>query len=85
MTSHPLTAGNDDFTAKTQSITFQPGETGPKLIEVDLVDDALVEPTEAFTVFLGTSATQVTLGEAVTINIIDNDGKVFFPICNPSN
>lgn len=85
VTTYPLTTGNDDFTAKTQSITFQPGETGPKLIEIGLVDDILVEPTEAFTVSLGASAAQVTLGHAATVNIVDNDGKVFSPICNPSN
>ena len=70
------TAGNDNFAGKSQSITFQPGETGPMLVEIDLVD--VPEPTEVFTVSLSTSAAAVTLGQPATVNIIDNDGKFLF-------
>ena len=48
------TTGNDYFAGKSQNITFQPGETGPKLVEIDLVD--VPEPKKVFTVSLSTSA-----------------------------
>lgn len=75
LTTQPSTAGKDDFVTVTKSITFQPGERGPKSIEIELVDDLLDESTEAFTISL-TSTSAVTLGPAAFVNIIDNDGKL---------
>ena len=75
VTTHPSTAGLDDFVAvRKKNITFQPGERGPKSIEIELVDDFVDEPTEAFTISL-TSSAPMTLGEPAVVNIIDNDGK----------
>ena len=75
VTTGPSSAGNDDFVPKTHNITFQPRETGPKLIEIDIVDDPIVEPPETFKVSLSTSATSVTVGKPAIVNISDNDGK----------
>lgn len=82
----PSTAAQEDFVVLTKNITFQPGETGPKLIEIDVIDDDIVEPTEAFTVTL-ISPVAVELGEPATVNIIDNDGKLnkLFHICTARN
>lgn len=74
MATQPSTAGKNDFIAVNKSIIFQPGETGPKSIEIELIEDLLDEPTEEFTISL-TSSSVVTLGPAASVNIIDNDGK----------
>lgn len=69
-------ASDKDFVAKSANVTFQPGETGPKYVDIDLVDDLLVEQTESFGVSLSfTSDKSIQLGDPATINILDNDGK----------
>lgn len=49
--TEPATADASDFTSASGTVVFQPGETS-KTISVDVVDDQLVEPDEAFTVRL---------------------------------
>ena len=71
----PATAGNDDFFATVQNVTFQPGETR-KQIEIEVVDDQWVEPTESFVLSLASSSPAI-LGEPSSVNIIDNDGKYY--------
>ncbi len=71
----PATADNDDFFANVQNVTFQPGET-QKQIEIEVVDDQRVEPTESFILSL-TSSSPAILGEPSSVNIIDNDGKYY--------
>ena len=56
-------------------MTFQPGETR-KQIEIEVVDDLKVEPTESFVLSLASSSSAI-LGEPSSVNIIDNDGKYF--------
>ena len=57
-------------------MTFQPGETGPKEVEIDLFDDSLVEATESFNVRLvSTTNPAIQLGDPSSVNILDNDGK----------
>ena len=59
-------------------VTFQPGEKGPKSVVFDIVDDPLVESIEYFDVsFASSTSSAVKFGESSTINIIDNDGKLF--------
>ena len=55
-------------------MTFQPGESGPKVVEFELIDDDDVEPTESFTVSLSSSS-RATLGGPSTVNIQDDDGN----------
>ena len=74
VTTSTSTAENADFLGVTTSVTFSTGETGPKSIIIDLVDDLVVEPPETFTVAL-TSSSPLTLGPAASVNIIDNDSK----------
>lgn len=72
-----------DFTAVTNTLTWQNGEGGNKLISVPINNDMAVEPTESFTVrFIldGTSPTpntgpgKPTIGASqVVVSIQDND------------
>ena len=68
----PATAGNDDFSTTVQNVIFMQGES-QKQIEIEVVDDIQVEPTESFVLSLESSS-PVTLGEPSSVNIIDNDG-----------
>lgn len=70
----PVTAGQSDYNGEPQSITFQPGETGPKSIDIDLVDDELLEDTEKFTAFLTSSNPAVKTGKPASVRIFDNEG-----------
>ena len=83
MTTSPNTAGDDDFSAKTVDVTFQPGETGPKPIPISIIDDDVVESKEEFTVTISSPSPGVTVGEPATVIIKDNDkaGKLF-GVCN---
>ena len=76
MTTSTSTAGTADFIGTSSSVTFLPGQTGPKVIEINLVNDLIAEATEFFTVSLSSSPT-VNLGQAATVNILDNDGNEF--------
>ena len=76
VTTNSDTAGKDDFGSVVKNVTFEPGEKGPKLVRIPLVDDADDEPTEKFAVSLSSDA-RVILGEPASINIQDNDE----PIC----
>lgn len=71
------TADEDDFSPETKYVTFQPGETENKIVEIDLIDDDVVESTENFTVRLS-SLTFVAFGLPATVKIQDNDGKCSF-------
>ena len=73
ITASPNTAGNEDYEPKTLDVTFQPGETGPKSILIDIIDDDIVEPKEEFTVTMSSSSPWVTVGEPAPVIIKDND------------
>ena len=68
------TASKIDYSSSVKEVTFQPGETGPKFVDIDLVDDSVDEPTEEFTVMLS-SDSRVILGRPSTVNIEDDDGN----------
>ena len=74
----PLTAGTSDYSGDPVEITFQPGETGPKSIDIDTVDDQLLEDNEKFTVFLTTSTPGVKVKKPASVHIIDNEGDFRF-------
>lgn len=80
MTTSPATATNEDFVPKTVNVTFEPGETGPKAIEFEIVDDKFVEKLESFQVsMVSSSVAAVSYGEPTTVNIRDNDGNYLLP------
>ena len=76
LATSPATASGEDFVSKTVDVTFEPGETGPKQVEFEIVDDKLVENTESFIVsVVSSSVPAITSGEPATVNIRDNDGN----------
>lgn len=76
MAATPSTATEADFVPKEFELTFAPGETGPKSVEIDVLNDDLLENTEPFTVSLiSSSVPAVKLGDPSTVNILDDDGK----------
>lgn len=64
-----------DFTGVSRTITFQPGESGPISVEIDVEDDAQIESTEAFQVALSDPSYAVRVGQPTSVNILDNDGN----------
>lgn len=71
-------AGVADFPAVTKNITFQPGQTGPIAVQIDINDDVQVESTEAFQVVLSNPSYKVEVGKPAAVNIMDDDGTVNF-------
>jgi ELWxxDGT repeat protein len=68
------TATAADYTMASGSVTFLPGET-TKSLSYTVIDDAIAEPPETFTVQLGASSSAVTLGANTThtVTVVDND------------
>ena len=63
-----------DFTAKTSTLTFNPGVTS-LTFSVTITGDTKAEPTETFTVVLS-SPNGAAIGRGTgTVTIIDNDGR----------
>ena len=78
MATNTGTASDKDFKEKTVDVVFEAGETGPKVVEFEIIDDPIVENTESFTVSLvSSSVSAVKVGEPSTVNILDNDGTFF--------
>lgn len=76
ITPNSDTAGKEDFDGAVKEVTFQPGEHGPRVVEIGLIDDFVDEPTEKFTVSLS-SDSRAILGGPSSVNIIDDDGNYF--------
>ncbi|XP_046846522.1 uncharacterized protein LOC124440254 isoform X2 [Xenia sp. Carnegie-2017] len=69
------TASTDDFVGIDKEITFQPGEIGPKVVQINLVNDRHDEPTEEFRVSLASNS-RVILGNSSKVKILDDDGEL---------
>ena len=74
ITPQPGSANSEDFDGAVKDVIFKPGESGPKFVDINLIDDRNVEPTEKFTVSLSSKSSAV-LGEPSDVNIEDDDGK----------
>jgi glucose/arabinose dehydrogenase len=62
-----------DFTYRTQTLTFADGETF-KDVAIPIIDDTLVESTEAFGVaILGATGASLGTKRTVSVDILDND------------
>ena len=75
LTTRPRTADEEDFVLKTVNVTFEPGQSGPKRVNFDIIDDKIVEDTESFSVVLASSVSAVIANTSATVNIQDNDGN----------
>jgi hypothetical protein len=74
------TAG-EDFTAVSGTLSWAAGDGSTKTIVVPIIDDALAEQTETFSVLLS-NAVGTTIGaSSATVNITDNEAGVFPPNC----
>jgi hypothetical protein len=74
--------GSDDYTATTGGISFQPGETAAKIIEIPIVSDTKSEGAENFSVELF-NASGAALGDPIgraTINASNGAPVVAQPI-----
>ena len=80
------TAGSD-YTAASGTLTFAPGDTADKTITVTVLDDALDEPDEDFTVTLsaltGTPVNAIIDPATVTVTIGDDDDAPTVSISGP--
>ncbi|MEM1332081.1 MAG: choice-of-anchor Q domain-containing protein, partial [Actinomycetota bacterium] len=66
------TAGADDFTAVSETLTWADDEAGSKTITVSIATDDEVEGDESFTVSIGAPTGAVTIGDATaTVTITD--------------
>ncbi len=72
------TGGGVDYTFTNQTITFNPGDTGPKYCTVTIVGDTSPEATETIVLELGTPTSGFGGGAGSitqhTVTIVDNDG-----------
>jgi uncharacterized delta-60 repeat protein len=73
-TSNGSATAPEDYTAASGTLTWAAGDSSPKTITVNTVDDALDEPTETFSVTLTnpTGGAYVGMTQA-TVSITDND------------
>jgi hypothetical protein len=71
MTSNRTARTPGDYTAVTNTITFQPGET-TKTVEVPIIDDATAEGIETFFAKLSNPRNAI-LGDALGIGTIPDD------------
>ena len=72
----------DDYAATTAPLTFLPG-VNLQCASISIVDDAVLESNEDFTVQLtaqDTAAITVNLN-STDVTIIDNDGEIYLLVC----
>ena len=66
-----------DFTSHSTQLTFSPGNAGPKLVQIPLIDNNRVEGDEQFSVLLSTTDSDVNIvNSPATVTIIDDDGRL---------
>ena len=70
----------EDYVAAAGTLVFSNGQT-VALLTVELLDDAVAEPGESFSVVLSNPGGEAILGERVltAIDILDDDGRAAFP------
>lgn len=67
------TAG-DDYTAAAGTLNWADGDGAPKMVVIDVTDDAAAEDAESFTFNLSNPTGDAALGAATaTVTILDND------------
>ena len=62
-----------DYTAKTQTLTWNPGESAPITVTVNIINDEIFENDETFIFRLQSKSSSATIGTADTIVEIRND------------
>lgn len=83
------TAG-EDFVATMQTVSFADGDAAPKTVSIGIVDDALVEADESFSLALSGLAGGASLGtpSVATVSIVSDDvdqpGSLQFEVASAS-
>ena len=83
-TTNGTALAGSDFVATNGSLTFGTN-VNSQTITVTILNDKVIEPTETFTVGLGTPTGQAALGAAnrfVTVSILDDDSTLQFTVAN---
>ena len=71
------TAAPDDYSAQQNPLTFTPGVNVSCATVVPIVDDAVLEDNQTFSVVLSTEDPNVSLDPAsATVTIVNNDGEI---------
>ncbi len=73
----PATA-DSDFTAASGTLSWEAGDSSSRTIQIQLLDDAVQESTEAFQVVLSNPSGPVTAAANATIRLLDSDTPVTF-------
>ena len=70
-----------DFTATNVVLTWADGDSGTKACNVPIINDAIQEPTEAFSVVLNTPTGGATLGAqtSIAVTVTDDDAAAKTP------
>lgn len=87
-TSNGTATAGQDFTAASGAITFADGDTAPQSISIPILDDAVAEGAETFTVTLtganvgtpASAAVTITSNDQHDIPALDGFGKIIFAI-----
>ena len=76
-TTTPGTAGiGADFTTVNEQLIFAPGNAGPKIVRIPIVDNNRIEADEEFSVVLSTVDPDVNVvNSPATVRIVDDDGR----------
>ena len=73
------TAAPDDYSALQNLLTFTPGVNVSCTTVVPIIDDAVLEDNQTFSIVLSTEDPDVLLDPASAIvTIIDNDGEIAY-------
>jgi len=75
VTALASTACNFDYVSANGTLVFAPGET-TKVVRVDILDCAIVEPAETFNFLLSGAVNGVITDSSTVVTIGDNDGAV---------
>jgi len=69
-----------DYTGTPIVVNFAAGDTTPKVVNIPIVNDTLVEPTENLSLTLGSPTGNASIGtqSTATFDIIDNDSTLQF-------
>jgi parallel beta-helix repeat protein len=71
-----------DYTGTFGTLSWADGDTAPKSFNVAIIDDAVIEPNETFSVTISNPQGGATLGAAATevVTIVDDDAVAAVPV-----
>ena len=73
ISTSPGTATSADFTALSTTLSWAAGDSSPRVVEIDLIDDALPEGDETFTVHLSGATGAVLQNSTTSVTLLDDE------------